>query len=121
MKKMNKRIKKKWLWWLRSGQYDQTDGTLMEEDSGGNAKFCCLGVLCNIHAEETGEGWWEGDTYYPGPYAISGNAILPRAVADWAGVYSSPTIDGQDEKTLTRINDSGKTFKEIADLIEEHF
>ena len=50
---MNKRIKNKWVKALRSGEYDQTDGTLAEVNlDTGKESFCCLGVLCDIHAQE---------------------------------------------------------------------
>ncbi len=64
MKKMNKKVKKKWTTALRSGQYDQIQGTLCAETvSSGRTGFCCLGVLCNIHAEESGGGWEESNEF----------------------------------------------------------
>jgi hypothetical protein len=45
---MKPEIKKMWLEALRSGQYKQGGGALRPH--GGN-EFCCLGVLCNLHAQ----------------------------------------------------------------------
>ena len=41
--KMKVKYKKKWLKALRSGEFDQTKGSLADEDG-----YCCLGVLCEI-------------------------------------------------------------------------
>jgi len=43
---MNPRIKQRWLDALRSGEYKQTMENL--QDMNG---FCCLGVLCDLHAQ----------------------------------------------------------------------
>lgn len=47
---MKKSIKKLWLKALRSGAYEQATHTL-REGSGSRAKYCCLGVLCQLHNE----------------------------------------------------------------------
>ena len=58
--RMNKRIKKLWLQALRGnapqGEYDQGQGKLCGT-YGGNDKFCCLGVISDIHAREKGRYW----------------------------------------------------------------
>ena len=46
---MDADLKAKWLEALRSGKYEQTQGTLRDGDA-----FCCLGVLCDL----TGRGKW---------------------------------------------------------------
>ena len=43
---MNPEIKAKWVAALRSGEYKQAKGQLRIGNS-----FCCLGVLCNLHAQ----------------------------------------------------------------------
>jgi len=121
--KMNKRVKKKWLWWLRSGRYDQARTRLLKEDMSGNASFCCLGVLCNIHAEETGKGYWEHNRYYSDGASAGGVSVqLPSEVVDWAGLsQESPRVtdSAYELRSLANMNDNGMTFDEIADIIEE--
>lgn len=102
-------IKSKWLHALRSGEYKQGKGRLRE-----HAAYCCLGVLCDIHAKETG-GRWSSNEY------LDCAGILPVKVRDWAGLEArDPVVDGLDGRCLSSHNDNGKPFPEIADLIEKH-
>jgi hypothetical protein len=47
-------------------------------------------------------------------------SYLPSSVRKWAGVEGCNPHINDGESTLVRLNDSGTTFNEIADLIEEH-
>ncbi len=108
---MNKRIKRLWVDALRSGEYVQ--GKHLLRDSAD--RFCCLGVLCNIHAQEHPK--IAAAQNYPGRY-MGYMGDLPRPVYEWAG------LDRNDPKIadnyLSLLNDNGRTFPEIADLIEKH-
>jgi len=112
---MKKSIKKEWVDALRSGEYKQTKGVLKDKDS-----FCCLGVLCDIHSKETGEEW-EEDTYFVEV------GELPERVVSWAELTgfnpSNPLVKVNDitkRISLAELNDGGKIFDEIADIIEEN-
>ena len=110
---MNKNAKK-WLKSLRSGEYDQGKGRLRTEDS-----FCCLGVACDI----SGLGRWEGDIFYTeGDYFHI--VYLPEAVMSWLGITTRSGKFFNEDKdiiwSLSDTNDEGKSFAEIADLIEKH-
>ena len=111
---MNPQIKQKWVSALRSGDYQQTQNRLRKEDG-----FCCLGVLCDLYGKKHNVEWELVDddgTYYK---FQDKKGILPLSVIEWAGVEDdNPEICG--ETPLSRLNDSGSTFNEIADLIEEH-
>lgn len=115
---MNKKVKRKWLKALRSGEYSQGYSRLVDEDDN----FCCLGVLCDLHARETGGSWDEdaGEFYYKG-----NTGVLPKAVVEWAGLDKADPwlpvcgID-RDKSSISFVNDIGYNFKRIADLIEEH-
>ena len=127
---MNPEIKAKWLAALRSGEYKQGQGTLRCGDS-----FCCLGVLSDLHAKETGVGRWKmvgGDEdsiqyeYIPTKEALWGDMDLPPVdVRDWAGLDGcNPTVavedDGEQVFTdIAELNDGGLSFAVIADLIEQ--
>jgi hypothetical protein len=117
---MNPEVKNKLVAALRSGEYKQTQGQLRE----GDDSFCCLGVLCDLHAKETGYVWeeaWSSD--YPDGFMYLGQEfILPEEVRTWAGL---PSSDGGEVRVdgcrgnLANHNDNGRTFEEIADAIEE--
>ena len=117
---MKKDIKTKWVKALRSGKYKQAAGKL-KDDNG----YCCLGVLCQLHAKETKLGKWitTDNEYYPINYVVGksvGDVELPTAVMKWAGLSRPYGISVKGSK-LTNINDNeGKTFKELADIIEEN-
>ena len=108
---MNHAIAKQWVAALRSGQYKQTKNTLRDGDS-----FCCLGILCNLHAIEHPEiarKEVDSNTY------LGSNAVLPLEVSLWAEVNSSngKILDGEN---LAYLNDSGCTFDNIAGVIENN-
>lgn len=98
-----------WLEALRSGEYSQGKYRLQS----GN-EFCCLGVACEV-AEKAGIkvnkdrfGMINGITLN----------IQPNVIA-WLGLRSSAGEITVDE-VLTRLNDSGQTFFDLADLIERN-
>lgn len=106
---MNPTIKAQWIAALRSGDYLQGVGALH-----ANGGYCCLGVLCDLHAK-AGLGQWNGRYY--------GNRVdlLPEFVAEWADLSISPDVN---DVQLVEFNDgthgyTQRTFAQIADLIEE--
>ena len=108
---MDKRIKKKWVKALRSGEYDQTAGNLCTEGLDGSCSFCCLGVLGNIFSEETGLLWSEDGSAM---LNIGGQAeLLDGPILQWAGIHIAT------QGWLSDMNDiEGATFEKIADHIE---
>ena len=135
--KLRPEVKKRWLKALRSGKYEQTTGTLCEPDSKGKPQaYCCLGVLCDIHRQsrrQKGDKWEEYDSSALRYHGADG--LLPEKVINWA--FTSSTIagleaEGEDPKSvledidipkagsLAELNDEGKSFKEIATVIEKH-
>jgi len=101
---MNSKVKKLWLKDLRSGEYKQGQERL--KDPEGN--YCCLGVLCDLHRKETNEEDWDGK----GNYYFGEDKYLPPVVQEWAG------FNCQNPIQLGNENDRGKTFEEIANIIE---
>ena len=104
-------VAKQWVEALRSGKIKQSQGHLAEGDGR-----CCLGVLCDL-AIKAGVI----------PRYSPSSCFLPQEVTDWAGLNGR---DGSYERngaqfTLAEDNDgnkhagiAGKTFAEIADIIE---
>ena len=110
MSKMKPEVKQAWVEALRSGEYNQGKGLLRHPVRDN---YCCLGVLCDLHAKETGDVWEDGFKYK------FESMILPQEVRDWAGLSSSNPEAG--DTSLAYANDNGgKDFNAIANLIEKH-
>jgi hypothetical protein len=113
---MDKDLKEKWLKALRSGEYKQTQ-RFLKKDSG----FCCLGVLTDLYINENGGSWTQGITWYF-PITISDGkpttsifaSVLPYDILKNADLNMADTMD------LADMNDTGSSFKEIADYIEKN-
>jgi hypothetical protein len=87
-------------------------------------KYCCLGVLCDIAADQ-GQGHWEG-SYFHSADMTNSNDVLPNAIRMWADLPdSNPDIEGpwgtNGAITLAQLNDDGLSFQEIANIIEREF
>lgn len=111
---MNQKIKELWINALRSGEYKQSQHALRTVSG-----FCCLGVLCDLAAKlelgtwrQTIESKW---VFEP----MGGNSrqdTLPGRVVEWAGLRDSNP--DTDKGSLASLNDHGKSFEEIADIIQ---
>lgn len=102
MEKMNPEVKQKWLKALRSGEYEQAVHWLRVDTS-----YCCLGVLTHI--------------YEPTHESLFNCACPENEICEWAGLPFSEDSEGQNVTSeLMTMNDSGKSFDEIADWIEEN-
>lgn len=133
---MKQNIMKKWVKALRSGKFKQGTGTLKQYNSKGQVKYCCLGVLCELYNQEmkkkkkktlpeTTEDYnsqfvdWSKCTKF-GDKAFD----LPKEVMKWSGVETS---DGYlwyvlyALPSLSLLNDAGKKFKTIANIIEKNW
>lgn len=124
---MDQRVKNLWVNALRSGDFEQGQGNLRKD-----GKFCCLGVLCELAVNEgiippgqqnTAPGFGDG-------YVYGGDMnYLNPGVIQWAGLdYKNPTVEVPDSEIATGVegkvglavvNDAGKDFNFIANLIEE--
>ena len=109
---MNKNLKKRWVKWLRSGRYFRTQRQLV--NTKGNA-FCCLGVLADIQGCK-----WDGRTPFLGDVRISADSG-GNPSKGFNGAYIQPKYAGGLDMTFQRklafMNDSGVSFKKIADWI----
>lgn len=116
---MDEQIKTEWLSRLRSGKYIQGKNTLRQPLADGGHAHCCLGVLCDIFAED-GEGQWDGSNFFYGKDGglglNSGDGILPENLARKTGLEANPLTRGGTG--LAELNDDGVSFADIADLIE---
>lgn len=100
---------------LRDGGYRQAYGALRDGD-----KYCCMGVACDISKM----GQWYATILMEGPvYYLDTKSVLPRAVREWLGWYSSTGYLTFKDRTgavieLTALNDHGMSFDQIADIIQ---
>lgn len=109
---LDKHIKERWVKALKSGQYQQTDGTLRRK-ADDKYSYCCLGVLVDILPDTA---WYplSGSStfgYHFGEesrYAFLGPLLLATTGLEYRDMY-----------TLMGKNDNGVSFTEIADYITE--
>jgi len=96
--KMKQELKQKWVAALRSGKYRQGRGHLRVVNLDGSITFCCLGVL---HMVVEGE-------LPPNDFGYLSCSTEEKA-----------NISRENQLALATLNDDGKTFLEIADVIEQ--
>lgn len=112
---MKPEIKKLWVEALRSGDYAKGQYQL-RSNQGKN--FCCLGVLCNLHAQAHPEIAAQQMV----PYRYLGETtFLPEEVSQWAGLEEdNPEVTaGNFKYSLSYVNDSlSYNFPDIATFIE---
>lgn len=111
---MKSSIAKLWTAALRSGYYKQTSNKLRGEFNGITS-FCCLGVLCNLHAQAHPDiaACQPTTDEYLGQFLT-----LPDEVRKWAGM--TDVLGRFNNTTLASKNDNGASFNKIADLIDKH-
>lgn len=120
--RVNKEVIRKWVQALRSGEYKQGKDML----KGSDGCFCCLGVLCDLAVKEdviaSRETDKDGYTFFG---RENEEYVLPSDVVDWVGLDSdNPDISDTNGKrdAITFWNDTvGKSFIELADMIEKEF
>ena len=111
---MKREIATRWVEALRSGDYKQTTNALRRGDS-----FCCLGVLCNLHAQDHPEIAAAQPT--TGRY-MGADSEPPDEVVAWAGLESNCGILDGYPLALTELNDdAGWNFVQIAAHIEANW
>jgi len=110
---------------LRSGDYEQTNGTLRArffENGVTRNRHCCLGVACDVFQKIEGKGKWDQAAFEIG--GVRSTAFLPEPVQEWLGFIESDAelqsdIISDDGHSLIGLNDGArKNFEQIADVIE---
>lgn len=108
---MNPIIKQRWIEALRSGDYAQGRESLRDNVEGGD-QYCCLGVLCDLAAQD-GRGRWTETGIFVDDLGERAVSMPTGQITEWAGV------DGSAAR-LAAMNDEGDSFEEIATWIERH-
>jgi hypothetical protein len=133
---MKQNVMKKWVKALRSGKFKQGQGTLKQFNKQGQTQHCCLGVLCELYnntmkknkKKTLPEKVCDNDRDFSYGYSRFGGKKedLPKDVMKWAGIGNSMgefTTDDPvyDQYNLADLNDTGRKFKTIADIIEKNY
>jgi hypothetical protein len=88
----------KWIAALRSGEFGQTTKVMKDENS-----FCCLGLFCHVNG-------------------LDNMRRETLDYANWVGNFYASNGRYQNDESpvlcLAEYNDIGKTFVQIADIIE---
>lgn len=110
-----------WVEALRSGEYEQGKAVLRTGDN----RYCCLGVACDLLRKLEGIGHWDTSTL---DFVVSSrenggvfekrSGSLPLVACKWLGGVSHCGRLNDGSNYLDALNDEGKTFSEIANLIE---
>ena len=100
---------------LRSGKYNQARGRL-----GSPRGHRCLGVACEVfmQAEYGMRRACDGQEHPGFLFCIDQSshlALPPPEIVEWLG---AKTASEPRDNTLVSMNDSGRTFDEIADIVE---
>jgi len=122
-------LHKRWIRALRSGRYEQTQGTLSRFVSrktgrtlkrrgvpAAKEKNCCLGVACRVAGLR--REWTEEDWKRPDPHHSWRNETTLSSFGDGGKLMQRLDMTSEDESKLAELNDSGVSFAEIADWIE---
>jgi hypothetical protein len=113
---MQAELRNRWIAALRSGRYAQGKGYLRQDDMDGVARYCCLGVLCEVAGIE-----W----VTPGNVTTDDDDYGYMGATEWApsflGLPQPDDVDSgkmTDQSLLANMNDTNASFTEIADWIE---
>lgn len=98
--------KAQWLAALRSGEYQQTRGTLKVTRTDGTSGYCCQGVLAELDGvlSSDGQGWLVD--------------LKDGSMFDGSRSYYFPVPDMELVGELSTMNDDRVPFPAIADWIE---
>lgn len=117
--KLPKDFKRDWIQALKSGKYKQGDGALrasVKDDETGkkSIKHCCLGVACAV-AGATGildKGFITNDGL---------DKKLIKSINKVPLILQSDKLKDNDiPNVLAGLNDEGRSFKEIATVIQQY-
>jgi len=118
---MKKSWAMKWVKALRSGKYKQGKEYLKRED-----RYCCLGVLCELTGNKFVKMDWydKENVYYIKKSKGNEETTLSPSIMKKVGMCSDKgdnyNLDS-NHSSLVDMNDSGKSFKQIANYIKKHW
>lgn len=116
-------IADRWVAALLSGKYEQGKGLLRQRYENGAEEYCCLGVLCELYLADHPDSSLfpvlrpdlevaDSDNGNMYQYGECGE-LPPDEIQEWAGISSNSC------SALSEENDTGKSFAQLADIIDE--
>ena len=116
---MREDIKNKWVYHLKSGNYKKATGKLRKVTKSGTCSYCALGVLTDLYINANSDTCkWNGEMPVINGEQY-GNGVLPKPVAVWAELeHTDGRIKGRMNGSIPDLNDTGRSFEEIATVIE---
>ncbi len=132
---MKKDVAKKWVKALRSGKYKQGECYLKQSDNKGGFNHCCLGVLCELYNDEMKKNHKKMLSTKIRNKTTDTDCItfnnkegeLPKVVMKWAEIIDPiGNFETEDRygllttHCLADLNDCGKKFTTIANIIEKN-
>lgn len=106
IEKLAPQVKAEWVAALRSGKYEQGTDHLIGHDDAGGSTYCCLGVLCAINPEIAAQVASFDDLKHDQLLVDSEDAAV--------------LISRDAQQMLAEYNDAGRSFNDIADIIERN-
>lgn len=126
---MNESVKTKWIDALTNGKYQQGREVLRTPKD----TFCCLGVLCDLYAQEHADSKWGVNMFNEPTFIAQGEDQLispPNAVLEWADLdaddvtmlifHNDPISASYDNNDVRTPEQPGLPFTDIAELIETY-
>lgn len=107
---------------LRSKEFKQGRDLLTRIGPGGKEFDCCLGVACKVYLRHNPDGV-ERVVENKGVGYDGNHGSLPNKVTTWFGFQNgdgSFRDENKELRSLSGLNDSGWSFKRIAELIESY-
>ena len=102
--RLPKEFAEKWIAALRSGEYKQCRSYLFDGEG-----YCCLGVAAEIAGHDLELG--------PKDYTLLYDDVFEKVPDE---IKDTGLVKNKFAAELTKMNDNGKTFDEIADWIEKN-
>jgi hypothetical protein len=106
--RMKPQVKKMWVDLLRSKRFTQYVGSLRNWNTMESPSRCCLGVLCEVRSKIAHKNVWKLDHIVE-----THDGLLGENMLNWAGLPDTVQLD------LSKMNDDGSSFEEIADYIDK--
>ena len=121
--------REKWIKALESGRYHQGTYYLKKKSGNKPVEYCCLGVACQLASAagvipRAAEKMDYGEKIFRFGRDRNEESFLPIEVQRWLGVDSCDitvaVVDSYSNKrTVSSLNDDGKSFKEIAQYLRK--
>ncbi len=119
--RLPKKFAEKWLKALRSGEYEQANGQLYDDEYLGGS-YCCLGVACEVvgHGKVLKEKFGEKGLPIQAKIIGKESCVFTKLPGLLREDFAPLREEDSFVESVAEMNDNGQSFKEIADWIEDN-